>query len=214
MPTNTPETDLEIGNRLRGKWSDGSSFTYGEIGYDETSTDFTNFQYSSDPTDSLGWSMISAITPIKDRTALATLAPSPLAKNEAIIFDMVQLVTLDENYNHLEKVALSMDETIEIQEAYDNNFEGICSTITFNKPIEKSDDIKIYPNPVSNELIIEQHKNLSSYEIINITGSIVQKGTISGDKTKIEINLANGIYWIKFESEEYEFRSKKIIVLN
>lgn len=97
--------------------------------------------------------------------------------------------------------------------------QGLCSDTSVCKqiitigiasfPIE---GISIYPNPVSNELIIEiegNNKNLN-FEILNTIGQVVFKGNLF-DKTTVQTsNFATGFYLIKFgNGKTFEF--KKII---
>jgi len=72
--------------------------------------------------------------------------------------------------------------------------------------------IRIYPNPVTNELIIENEGNNSNlnFEISNMTGQVLYKGRLV-EKTIVNTNnLAPGAYLIKLENGNHvEF--KKII---
>lgn len=80
--------------------------------------------------------------------------------------------------------------------------------------VEFNDDIvnKIYPNPVLDELFIElQRKDeLVNYEIYNVKGQVVFKGTFVEKTTVPTSNLAPGMYMLKLENgKSYGF--KKII---
>ena len=69
-------------------------------------------------------------------------------------------------------------------------------------PIESTSPVKVYPNPVTNELIIELEGNTAqtNFEIINSLGLTIYDGTIC-EKTVIPTsNFAPGIYIIKLES--------------
>ena len=74
---------------------------------------------------------------------------------------------------------------------------------TFNQPI------KVYPNPVSDELTIEIEGNNSTvtYEIMNSIGQVIFKGKLI-DKTYVHTNsYATGVYLIKFKNgKTFEFR--------
>lgn len=70
----------------------------------------------------------------------------------------------------------------------------------------------VYPNPVSDELMIEikgNNKNLK-FEIINVSGQIVFKGNVR-EKTVVKTNnFTSGVYFVKFvDGSSYEF--KKLI---
>ncbi len=72
--------------------------------------------------------------------------------------------------------------------------------------------IRIYPNPVANELIIENEgNNLNlNFEISNMTGQVLYKGRLVEKTTVNTSNLAPGAYFIKLENGNHvEF--KKII---
>ncbi len=73
-------------------------------------------------------------------------------------------------------------------------------------------NFNIYPNPVSDELVIEIQENneKANYEIYNSFGQILQKGSLVG-KTIVQTNsFSPGIYLLKLEDgKTYEF--KKIV---
>ncbi|MCK9613497.1 MAG: SBBP repeat-containing protein [Bacteroidales bacterium] len=72
--------------------------------------------------------------------------------------------------------------------------------------------IIIYPNPVTNELIIEakDNKEAINFEIFNSLGQIIFKGDLI-EKTAIQTtNFTPGVYLIKLESDN-TFKFKKIV---
>jgi hypothetical protein len=77
---------------------------------------------------------------------------------------------------------------------------------------ENNKSIKIYPNPVSNELIIEIEGNNGkvNFEILNLIGQVVFKGTLT-EKTVVQTSsFAPGVYVIKLENGK-TFEFKKIV---
>jgi PKD repeat protein len=78
--------------------------------------------------------------------------------------------------------------------------------------VENSNDIKIYPNAVSNELILEMvgNKEKTDVEIFNPTGQMVYKGSLT-DRTIILTNgFAPGVYVIKFKNNKWN-ESKRFV---
>ena len=73
--------------------------------------------------------------------------------------------------------------------------------------------IKIYPNPVSHQLIIEITGNTIpvNFEIINAIGSVVYKGNLVAKTTVQTINFVSGVYLIKIENGS-TFELKKVII--
>ncbi len=85
-------------------------------------------------------------------------------------------------------------------------------TVTGIEVVESDRIIKVYPNPVSDELIIELEGNNENvrFDILNSIGQIVFKGNLA-DKTTVQTsNFAPGVYLIKLENGK-TFEFKKII---
>ncbi len=78
--------------------------------------------------------------------------------------------------------------------------------------VDDSKVIKVYPNPVSNELTIEIEGNSDKldFEILNAIGQVVFKGNFIEKTTLHTTNFAPGVYLIKLENGK-TFEFKKII---
>ena len=85
-------------------------------------------------------------------------------------------------------------------------------TVTGIELIDDSKIIKVYPNPVLNELIIEIEGNSDKldFEMLNAIGQVVFKGDFVGKITVQTTNFAPGVYLIKLENGK-TFEFKKII---
>jgi hypothetical protein len=82
--------------------------------------------------------------------------------------------------------------------------------VNFKKDILK--EVKIYPNPVTNELNMEIPGNTEplNFEIISLTGAVVYKGSIN-EKTRVQTSsFAPGTYLIKF-ANDHTSGFKKVI---
>ena len=77
---------------------------------------------------------------------------------------------------------------------------------------ENNQTIKVYPNPVSNELIIELEGNKEkvTFEIFNSIGQIIYKGNLIEKTTVQTTNFAQGVYLIKLNNGK-TFEFKKIV---
>jgi hypothetical protein len=83
---------------------------------------------------------------------------------------------------------------------------------TGTEHLESAKSIKVYPNPVTKELVIEIEGNLNqtNFEIVNSVGQAVFKGTMF-EKTVVQTaSFASGVYLLKLESGN-TFEFKKII---
>lgn len=69
--------------------------------------------------------------------------------------------------------------------------------------LNETDEIKIYPNPVSDELIIESGRNeTTEFEIFNLSGRLIFKGEFM-NKASVQTNSwSSGAYFIKITNEE------------
>jgi len=71
---------------------------------------------------------------------------------------------------------------------------------------ETNQEIKLYPNPANNYLIIDSKSFINqNYEIIDISGKILIKNKILNNKQEIDLtNLKTGIYFIKINKNSYK----------
>jgi hypothetical protein len=73
-------------------------------------------------------------------------------------------------------------------------------------------DISIYPNPTKSYIKIEFNQTQilpTTYYIIDIKGSIVQKGDIFSHTKKLDVSkLSNGMYFITFKYDNSFFLSE------
>jgi len=86
----------------------------------------------------------------------------------------------------------------------------IASTLGTND-ITKKDNFGIYPNPVSDILNVTKVSNKATYEIHNVVGQVVKKGTIDNNKVNVT-ELLKGNYIISIKdnniSESFKFIKK------
>ncbi len=74
--------------------------------------------------------------------------------------------------------------------------------------------IKIYPNPASNYVMIENIKESSLIKILDITGKVLHESKSANSKSHITLNnLYNGIYFINIISQG-NFYTQKLIIQN
>jgi hypothetical protein len=88
-------------------------------------------------------------------------------------------------------------------------YSNIISVNCINNNIGK---INVYPNPITNELMIEIEGNSEpvNFEILNVSGQVVFKGNLVEKTTVQTSNFAPGVYLIKFISDK-TYELKKII---
>jgi hypothetical protein len=72
--------------------------------------------------------------------------------------------------------------------------------------------VEIYPNPVGNELILNNIENISDIEIIGVTGQTILKKILSSNKQKLNLSeLPKGMYFAKLTHQNGKVFTRKII---
>ncbi len=127
---------------------------------------------------------------------------------DAINFENVAILKGAGNSNNLMNYAFS--DTVSLdgisyyrlkQTDYDGNYE-YSSIVSVNCTVEKTERIKVYPNPISNELTIEIEGNNEpiKFEITNALGMVINRGVLINKITIKTTDFAPGIYLLKFET--------------
>jgi aminopeptidase N len=84
------------------------------------------------------------------------------------------------------------------------------STVTKDTSIlavgnSEKEAIKIYPNPVKNQITVTGISKAQPFEIYNVEGKLIKTGKYSSDKI-IEVNtLPKGIYFLKIDDQNLKF---------
>lgn len=96
---------------------------------------------------------------------------------------------------------------------FDNELWGLleqvfCSNVSVNK-VSGDNNVKIYPNPVTKNLIVETNEH-TNVEIFSIEGKCVLKTSVLNNKIIDVTTLNKGIYTIKLTNEHSVFTAKFI----
>jgi hypothetical protein len=68
------------------------------------------------------------------------------------------------------------------------------------------DDASVYPNPAEDFISLGENLTLKPYQIISLSGSLIQEGIFSG---KIQLNLVpSGTYFVLIDGQSYKFVKK------
>jgi len=72
--------------------------------------------------------------------------------------------------------------------------------------------ISIYPNPANDNINIVANANITSIDILNITGQTIFKFKPNTNVTLINIeNLSSGIYFINIKTDNAAFKERLIV---
>ncbi|MBU4537965.1 MAG: T9SS type A sorting domain-containing protein [Weeksellaceae bacterium] len=97
-----------------------------------------------------------------------------------------------------------------VQFNYENQIIQRNSTVTKDTGFlavndSEKDAIKVYPNPVKDQLSVSGITKNQKYEIYSMDGKMIKTGTYSSDKTINVNSLTKGIYLLKIDSQNLKF---------
>lgn len=84
------------------------------------------------------------------------------------------------------------------------NVTSQCTALDTNEIAIAQTDIKIYPNPVMDDVHISTKEKLFSYQIITSIGNLIDEGNFTSNDYKINMrNFPSGVYYIKLSNEKF-----------
>ncbi len=86
---------------------------------------------------------------------------------------------------------------------HDDNID--CITISSTENVDSIDSMFIYPNPTAEEIHISGIPLNTSFEIVNISGYLIQEGNLNGSKEITVGNLKSGIYFLRIGHQSFKF---------
>lgn len=122
----------------------------------------------------------------------------------------VAYLTLDHTTNNQNFANLINFPVSSIQFNYENQIIQRNSTVTKDTSILAVDDsskdaVKIYPNPVKNQLSVSGISKDQNFEIFSIDGKLIKKGSISSGKPVDVTSLSKGVYIFKIDIQNLKF---------
>ncbi len=122
----------------------------------------------------------------------------------------VAYLTIDHTTNNQNFANLINFPVSSIQFNYENQIIQRNSTVTKDTSILAVDDsskdaVKIYPNPVKNQLSVSGISKDQNFEIFSIDGKLIKKGSISSGKPVDVTSLSKGVYIFKIDIQNLKF---------
>lgn len=78
--------------------------------------------------------------------------------------------------------------------------------------LELQDQLNIYPNPSNGRVFIEQTSaSTLDYQIFNIQGKLMKRGSLAAYQKQIELPEAEGLYFVSLRDEQENERTFKVM---
>ncbi len=147
-----PREPMEYYNQLQGMWNDGTSVTYGGIGYGGNRP--FNYQHSGNPQDPDAWSMVSAhLDPYMLDKSVGSTGPFTMDPGDTISLELAILFARDYGGDNLSSVTLLLDRLKKLRAFYFNDSIPCEELIHIEEKMNEDDNIlHIFPNPSSLEI--------------------------------------------------------------
>jgi hypothetical protein len=68
-----------------------------------------------------------------------------------------------------------------------------------------TENVKIYPNPLNNWMVIESEIEIQNIEIHDVSGKLIESKKVNSNQIEIPISLENGIYLVKLIAGNGEY---------
>ncbi len=204
-----PDIEQEFRNYMNGIWKDGTRMTLGGEGYSATSTNYTNFAFSGNPSDASAWSEASAGTQAGQRNTVQTFSnANPFLPQDRIDFSFAVTAVYPSNYNGAPDLTTSLYPHLDdLQQLYIDSLQygnRYSNTISSTSQLDES-QVSIYPNPAQDVLIVDL-TTIEAQELIitNVNGQILkQKHSEFQDHIEVDIELLPaGIYFIQVQTKQ------------
>lgn len=201
-----PENSVQYYYYLQSKWKDASHLTVGGIGIG--GMDETNFAFPSNPSDSVGWSECALNNFGSDKRMIISSGPMDLNAGSMLRTTYAAIWTRP----NLEYPCPSFD-SINFQATY---VQAIFDNYIINsgtKNVFSNEEIKFFPNPTTNDLIVEgKFSSQLKFSLLNVLGQEI-KTPFTKTESNIKLNvsaLSPGFYSIVIHDGNKLFTGKFI----
>lgn len=206
-PRGNPNSPSEYLNFMNSTWRDSQPLSVGGSGYNSGSGVSTRFAFSDLPNDPNGWSMVTGIVPPSDMRAIGVHDIGAFNLNQVFEMNTSYTLHIDRTLSHIDIVPASLGNVNAIQNIYDSQF----IQITLSTQEGQEDQIKVYPNPAHDVLIVEG--DVVQIELLDIQGRVVLREKANSTKNKLNIeDLLSGCYFIRTLGADDRVSVSKLIV--
>lgn len=213
-----PGKASEFMGYLTNKWIDDTLLTFGNLGHNPGSTQYTNFAFpgTEDPSfTGQNWTMFGSGMPPNDMRNSLSSGPFTLLPGETKTFDFAYIFTRDSSGGVYPDAAIAHNkaEVLKVKKFWSDHYPSACQRIfPPAEPEVTTPEIFFYPNPSSDEIGFtapEADFNGAVFEIYNAIGQVCKSGILTVRKIKVS-GLASQLYIVKIMNHENTYFGKFI----
>lgn len=212
-----PENATEVYRYLRGVWANGIPMTYGEGGYDPTSTDYASYAYpgTTDPQGRPDWSEITEENPVGDRRTIQAVGPFGFSPGSVYEISIGVVWARDSsNLASVEKMKLASDKA---QQLADNSF--IIAGHSCNSPLTgiasaSGFEGSLFPNPMSSVSVLKfaDRPGKAAVRIYDSQGKLIRSEIFFGNEYRIgKEEMKAGIYLVNVTVDGKSLQKKLVV---
>jgi hypothetical protein len=182
-------------------------FTYGGNGMNGTVP--TNYIYPGSLTNPSEWSQVSENSTTSGSRMLGITEAYTIYPNQSICYDYAILYNSSGSSNIDNAIGLTTLST-QVQSFFDSQIDYNCQNIGLGTMNSKISDFEMYPNPSNGEISLSSNSNFDVY-IYSINGDAVYSNTDVNSVLKFNLDVSNGVYFVKVIQDNSTFTKKLII---
>ncbi|MFK7808788.1 MAG: T9SS type A sorting domain-containing protein [Saprospiraceae bacterium] len=205
-----PNTSVEFYNYMNGKWIDGMPITIGGNGYDDNSTDYTNYAFHGDPSNGEEWSMCSENLNTIDRKMMLSSGPFHLQPSQYNSMSMAifHVAPVPHPCPSLDLLREGANTITDLFDSFPTTTKEVARVIS---------NIRVAPNPFSNQTQLSLENDqlaIQNIELYNTSGQLMK--SIKGLNRKSIVikrnQLPTGLYFYKINTTNQQIISGKLMI--
>lgn len=217
-PMDLPFFPEEYYNYLTNKWPDSTSLTFGNDGYDISSTQYSNYAFPGTEDFNFpaqNWTMATAGMPPNDNRLLVVSGPFTLLPGEMKSIDLAYIYTRDSSGGAFPDAAIAHNkaEVIKVKEFWQDHNQTTCNLVFGLQEQSRMEiEVRLHPNPSSDVITIntsETDFNGAVLEIYDAIGQLCRSEILTTRKFDVS-TLVSQLYIVKIINKDITYFGKFI----
>lgn len=202
---------------LQGKFRDGTSYTYGGLGYGGDTA--TRYFYSGNPLDSTGWNEFNGgFTNPRESNGWGGIDQVSISKNGGQhCFDFA--IHLTRGKSHMNSIEKLKDLAAFTMPYYSENLSNSCSNyfkVSLADTLYNNPELTLFPNPTSDVINLRLPKTAidnTILQIFSINGELLLEQDVNSNLLQIDVEkFPAGVVFVRILKENELILNKKVLI--